>query len=348
MALALMRSDGVGGRMTEGCPDGMGAVITGDTVLYCVDAYEVIVEGDMGDKDQLDPHAKPPTAVALSVKGVIPSTGVSFDQAVAICANTPVIDPAGGQHGFKQLVTVAEWRDAADGVPGRGGTRFPFGDEFDPTICATPDGSGAPIYQELQLTGSLPECVSAFGLYDQCGNAFEWADSGMSTDARGWFELTNSAGYSMGVDADGALTISAGWDPDLFQLRMAAIPIHEDLVVDEEGRLTVRFDPAQYVMRGEIPSGFLVFGDRPEGASGGAYLPITLLTKSPPMEADTVPLKPILDPPALPIPAKVGGAYYSGFPEDSCSTNAASFGHAHDFDGTIGFRCACAPVRFLE
>lgn len=319
-----------------------------DGVAYCVDTYEVIVEGDMGDKDQYDSSAHPPTAIAVSAPGVIPSIGVSYDQAVAICANTPVIDPAGVHRGFKHLVTSEEWRDAADGVVGKGGTRFPYGDDFDPNACATLDGDGRTVHQNLQPTGSLPDCVSAFGLFDQCGNAFEWADSGLTTDAQGWFGLAKSAGYPMGVDADGALIISSGWEPKLFRLHMASVLGTEHLVVDEDGRLTVPFDPARYAIGEEIPSGFLIFAGRLEGSTGTAYLPVTLSTSDSPMQPDKVPLRPIFDPPALPIPAKVGGAYYTGSPKDSCSTSRQSLMHAHDFTGTIGFRCACAPVRFLE
>ena len=321
----------------------MSAVTDGADILYCVDTFEVVVEGDIGDKDQWAPGAIPPSAVASSKEGVIPSVGISFDQAVGICANTPVIGPDGEQYGVKHLVTREEWRDAADGVPGPGGTEFPYGNEVDADICATPDQFGNPVYDGLQPTGSLPDCVSAFGLYDQCGNAWEWADAGLATDAEVWFDLTASAGLMIEVDDDGYLSVSSGWAPSLVHLMMMC-GIGPDLTVDEDGRLLVWLNESS---QAQFSSGLLMFGDGFHTISGDEFLPVVLGLPDVPSFPFNCPLIPILDPPSVPIPVKLGGAYYAGFP-DSCGTMFHGLRHTHDFDGTIGFRCACPPMLFKE
>ncbi|MDP7113849.1 MAG: hypothetical protein QGH45_17905 [Myxococcota bacterium] len=153
------------------CAEGMSLVgdPAGGDELYCIDTYEVVVEGEAGDLDQFAGGAQLPDAVAYSRPGEIPTAFISFGQALAICANTPVLDDDGVEVGRKWLATSAQWRDAADGVPGDGGSTYPYGDELDAAVCATPELDGTPVYDELQPTGSQVEWAFLDHTHDWSG-----------------------------------------------------------------------------------------------------------------------------------------------------------------------------------
>jgi hypothetical protein len=140
------------------CPTGM--VQVGD---FCIDAFEATITGDPGPTDQLDAWPDPMgDGVAEPVVGVLPTVPLSWYQARSACLNA-------GKH----LCTVDEWRTACGEDP------FPWGNEPLPDqVCAVPSLDGSTEWSELQPTGSLPDCRSPSGIFDQLGNAWEWADPG--------------------------------------------------------------------------------------------------------------------------------------------------------------------------
>lgn len=120
---------------TPTCPPDMALVGT-----VCVDRYEASLDAD---------------GAARSVAGVLPTTGLDFNEAVAACAKA-------GKH----LCHDSEW------VANCHGHVWPWGDEPPaPGQCALP-GDGGPT--ALAPTGTYPTCASPEGVYDLSGNAWEW------------------------------------------------------------------------------------------------------------------------------------------------------------------------------
>jgi hypothetical protein len=80
--------------------------------------------------------------------------------------------------GFR-LPTEQEWERAASWDPARGVNRkYPWGDEFDPARCNTPE-SGP---RKTTPVGAYPDGISAYGCYDMAGNVWEWTESLWSTE----------------------------------------------------------------------------------------------------------------------------------------------------------------------
>ena len=104
-------------------------------------------------------------AQAASIRSVLPTLYISWYQAAALCSNSG-----------KYLCSAAEWVDACDGQYGAGGSKYPYGNEWREGWCAARLGEEPQIYDGVQETGSHEQCVSAWGTYDQIGNAWEWVD----------------------------------------------------------------------------------------------------------------------------------------------------------------------------
>lgn len=86
---------------------------------------------------------------AVSLPALLPSTHITWFQALEACANS-------GKH----LPTNAEWQVGVNGTPDPG-----------PDDHATTCNSAS---ANLSLTGARSACVSARGAFDMVGNAMEW------------------------------------------------------------------------------------------------------------------------------------------------------------------------------
>lgn len=109
--------------------------------------------------------------------GVLPAVMVSYTEALVAC----------GDEG-KRLCTEDEWTFACEGetrVP------YPYGYERDKTACNIDRAHGFPNFEAFSepkevskeverldqrvRSGSMPRCVSPFGVHDMTGNVDEWA-----------------------------------------------------------------------------------------------------------------------------------------------------------------------------
>ncbi len=155
---------------------------------FCIDAWETSVTGDLGNRDQgaAFPDGST-TATATALSGVVPTIHITWYQAYAVCA-------ASGRH----LCTVDEWQQAC------GAAKYPWGDAPAAVdVCAVANIDGSTTWTDTQPTGSLPACVSAGGVYDQMGNAWEWADPGATTgDGLPATAKLGGAWYAGGADAE--------------------------------------------------------------------------------------------------------------------------------------------------
>ncbi len=90
-----------------------------------------------------------------------PLTDVSWHQADQICRNEG-----------KRLCTELEWEKSCKGG---GNKRYPYGMAYGPAKCNTEGPLGRD--NTLARSGSMPACVSDYGVYDMSGNAEEWTAS---------------------------------------------------------------------------------------------------------------------------------------------------------------------------
>jgi len=94
-----------------------------------------------------------------NVKGAVPKTGVSYDEAQLLCE----------QKG-KRLCTADEWKFACGGIEQY---TYPYGWNPEKEKCNSDDK------RPPEESGTRINCVSKFGGYDMVGNVFEWV-----TDAK--------------------------------------------------------------------------------------------------------------------------------------------------------------------
>jgi hypothetical protein len=204
--------------MNNGCLEGM-ARIQG----FCVDRWEgyVVEVVDGGEMD----HSPYDTVGGLTVRaataqGVVPQGYISQVQAAAACAN------AG-----KRLCSAAEFAlacrgpDAANDYPYGGTTHIPgdcnegkgssvarfFGSnallwtyaEFNDPILNQWDGGLAP-------TGSYPQCVSPYGVWDCVGNLHEWGSD--APDAKGHGRFRGGFYGDAEINGPGCLYVTSAHD----------------------------------------------------------------------------------------------------------------------------------------
>ena len=180
------------------CPAGM-VLVQGGEEPFCIHAYEVQFQGDLGNKDQGRDYPDGSTNGSLSsAPGLVPSL-TSWYQAYAAC------DQAG-----MALCTSRQWRWACSGGPGKGGRAYPTPDgEYRWFQCALRD----PAYSfnpPLTPSGAFPLCTTPDGVFDMVGNVWEWTDPD-NPKAGGRVPRTDKLGaahYSVGAprcDRDNAI-----------------------------------------------------------------------------------------------------------------------------------------------
>jgi len=302
------------GLVTYACPLGMVGV-PADSPAWCIDAYEVaVVDG-----------------APVSEAGLLPAVGLTYEESAAVCAASAAIDATGTVYAMRHLATVEEWEDAGDGVVGDGGTAFPWGDAFDDARCVTLDTAGATQFDGLQPTGSMPGCVSAFGVYDQIGNAWEWTDSGVLLDADASIAALRDVGFFL-VEDEAGLRLAGG---PVEGMTLHAAGLQPPTVsADASGYLyatsdQVEPDPANFFARG-----YLGTGETPT-------LPVRLV-RTPDTDGSPWIVHVAREYDGRPLPDKRGCAWYTGT-NNACALTMASRTHLPDFDGTIGFRCVAPP-----
>jgi Sulfatase-modifying factor enzyme 1 len=109
---------------------------------------------------------------AASVPGVTPSRYITWFQAQQACANVG-----------KRLLRSGEWQMVAAGTPDEPRRTGP--------LCNTDSVI-------VSKSGSYPECVSNFGVYDMVGNVWEWVEDWMQASAG--VDGAQSAGPGYGND----------------------------------------------------------------------------------------------------------------------------------------------------
>lgn len=301
------------------CPAGMAGVPT-EAPSYCIDAYEVAVLDD---------------GTLVSAAGMEPKVGYSYEEAVAACEASAAVDADGVAYATKRLATAREWEDAGDGVVGEGGTPFPWGETFDETLCVTLSATGQPQFEGTQPTGSMPACVSVFGLYDQVGNAWEWTDSGIRIDTDAALAVLLAEGVVLAEGEDDALLLVGGAS-DALVLDVAGLQ-PAGFTVTAEGFLEVEASQIQPALDEFFARGY---ARAPE--LHDTPLPIWLVSTDPADPAARCAPATAREYDGRALPDKRGCAWYTGT-GGACMLATASYSHLPDFDGTIGFRCVAPP-----
>jgi hypothetical protein len=306
-----------------GCPVGM-APVPSDSPSYCIDAYELSEAG----------------ASVASVAGALPITGITYDDAVAACEARVVLDDAGGAYATPHLATASEWEDAGDGVLGAGGAAFPWGETFDESLCVTLSDEGELQFDGLQPTGSMPECRTEGGVYDQIGNAWEWTDSGQRLDIDGALAALAAEGVTLEIVPSGATDELLRLEAleSLSTLSIEAAGLHPSTVYAEaDGTLYVTSAQVEPSHESFFARGYLERDHSTDTLIPVALLPVDLA------DPDTlwrVALAREYD--GSTVPDKRGCAWYTGT-GGGCGLDEGSLVHLPDFDGTIGFRCVVEP-----
>lgn len=94
-----------------------------------------------------------------NISGELPLAGVTYDQAKELCK----------AYG-KRLPTAIEWALACGGAME---FPYPYGETYKKDACWMDRAySAGPV-----LSGSMPQCVSQYGIYDMTGNVWEWTET---------------------------------------------------------------------------------------------------------------------------------------------------------------------------
>jgi len=292
------------------CPDGFSGVPSVEP-RFCIMTYEAQVSDGQ----------------VFSEAGSRPSVNISFYDAQAHCHSLSYSDSNGEK--TARLATHAEWQDAGDGQIGQGGTVYPWGDDSDYRPCVLPDPASGISWDDYQASGSMSDCVSEFGLYDQIGNVWEWVNEGYSINIDQWFLARSEEQITLEVSGD-QLLLQSG-ELSEFILHVVAFQFNE-FYTDDSGVLHAS-TVSPYLSNG--PSvGYLMPKTASELMDANHLLPIRL-----DFEEDRLNARILLEQQrdGEPIGVKVGGAFYSGA---DATLQKKFYGHVPDFNGSIGFRCS--------
>lgn len=94
----------------------------------------------------------------------VPKTNITWQEARQVCASVD-----------KRLCTESEWERSCKGPANR---RFPYGNDFNPNVCATQTDTGQK--RTVAAAGGWAGCRSGFGVYDMSGNVREWTSSAIA------------------------------------------------------------------------------------------------------------------------------------------------------------------------
>jgi formylglycine-generating enzyme required for sulfatase activity len=129
-------------------------------------------------------HDQPPAG-----HGSHPVVLVRYDDALAYCRWMSVTLGR-----TVRLPTEAEWEKAARG--GTDGQRYPWGNDLDPSHGNFLTDAAIKHQRGTRPTGTYPP--NAYGLYDVCGNVWEWVSDWYSADYYGLGEMRDPAGPEWG------------------------------------------------------------------------------------------------------------------------------------------------------
>lgn len=169
---------------TRGCPEWM-VRVTYSPNDFCIDRFEAYVVRIQGEREVPHPSSVRPTTLLLRARvspGVFPQSSIDRPQAEAACKN------AG-----KRLCTLREWKKACRGAEAY---TYPYGNDEERGKCNTrkshlptyffgPDARtwdmDDPLLNRvpgfLAKTGTHPECMSSYGVFDMVGNLHEWVST---------------------------------------------------------------------------------------------------------------------------------------------------------------------------
>jgi len=147
-----------GGAPGKGCPKGMVFIDSGS---FMIGAPRNDPERNFGDKTYASVEV-PAYCIdyyeAPNGRGRLPITKVTFAGAEKACKEKQ-----------KRLCSEEEWEKACKGPSG---LRYPYGNQWDPSLCATEDDEGND--REIAKSGTFEKCRSGFTVLDMSGNVAEW------------------------------------------------------------------------------------------------------------------------------------------------------------------------------
>jgi sulfatase modifying factor 1 len=216
-AAAPAASEGLdGGGLPPACPEGM-VLIDGD---YCTELETNCLRSTYAPQNKKTicwEFQKPTTCTGAKVhkrycvdqyeypnkKGELPRVMMNFPEAQELCAEQG-----------KRICTESEWTMACEGPSYK---PYPYGYNRDPKICNGDAAYGFPVMKKafskdpqvatpelVRLyrgvpSGSQPECVSDYGVFDMPGNADELAASETFTERSKFDSVTTGGPWLEGV-----------------------------------------------------------------------------------------------------------------------------------------------------